>query len=41
MAVPGDSKFNPLGAPSADYGDPLITLSQDDGFALGTGEKWR
>ena len=25
---------NPLGAPSADYGVPLITLSQDDGFAL-------
>ena len=42
MAVPGDAKFNPLGAPSADYGVPLITVSQDDGFALrdalGTGE---
>ena len=42
MGVPGDAQFNPLGAPSADYGVPLITLSQDDGFvlrdALGTGE---
>ena len=42
MAVPGNAQFNPLGAPSADYGIPLITLSQDDGFALrdalGTGE---
>jgi hypothetical protein len=42
MAVPGNAQFNPLGAPSADYGVPLITLSQDDGFvlrdALGTGE---
>ena len=34
MAVPGNAQFNPLGAPSADYGVPLITLSQDDGFAL-------
>ena len=42
MAVPGNARFNPLGAPSADYGVPLITVSQDDGFALrdvlGTGE---
>jgi hypothetical protein len=42
MAVPGNAQFNPLGAPSADYGIPLITLSQDDGFglrdALGSGE---
>ena len=42
MGVPGNAQFNPLGAPSADYGVPLITLSQDDGFALrdalGTGE---
>jgi hypothetical protein len=34
MGVPGNAQFNPLGAPSADYGIPLITLSQDDGFAL-------
>ena len=34
MGVPGNAQFNPLGAPSADYGVPLITLSQDDGFAL-------
>ena len=34
MAVPGNARFNPLGAPSADYGVPLITVSQDDGFAL-------
>ncbi len=43
MGVPGNAQFNPLGAPSADYGVPLITLSQDDGFALrdalGTGER--
>ena len=30
----GDAKFNPLGAPSADYGIPLITLNQDEGFRL-------
>ena len=34
MGVPGNAQFNPLGAPSADYGVPLITISQDDGFAL-------
>ena len=34
MAVPGNARFNPLGAPSADYGVPLISVSQDDGFAL-------
>jgi hypothetical protein len=34
MAVPGNGQFNPLGAPSADYGVPLITVSQDEGFAL-------
>ncbi len=43
MGVPGDGKFNPLGAPSAKYGVPLITVSQDEGFALrdilGSGEK--
>ena len=42
MAVPGNAQFNPLGAPSADYGVPLMTVSQDEGFALrdvlGTGE---
>jgi hypothetical protein len=42
MGVPGNARFNPLGAPSAKYGVPLITISQDDGFALrdllGTGE---
>ena len=42
MGVPGNAQFNPLGAPSSDFGIPLITLSQDDGFALrdalGTGE---
>lgn len=42
MAVPGNAQFNPLGAPSSDYGVPLFTLSQDDGFALrdalGTGQ---
>ena len=27
MAVPGNAQFNPLGAPSGDYGVPLITLS--------------
>jgi hypothetical protein len=43
MGVPGDAQFNPLGAPSAKYGVPLITLSQDEGFwlrdVLGSGEK--
>ncbi len=34
MAVPGDGRFNPLGAPSAEYGVPLITVSQDEGFRL-------
>jgi hypothetical protein len=34
MAVPGDAQFNPLGAPSADYGVPLITINQDEGFRL-------
>ena len=34
MAVPGDGQFNPLGAPSADYGVPLITINQDEGFRL-------
>ena len=34
MGVPGNAQFNPLGAPSADYGVPLITISQDEGFAL-------
>ncbi len=43
MAVPGNGHFNPLGAPSADYGIPVVTVSQDEGFALrdrlGTGER--
>jgi hypothetical protein len=43
MAVPGNGQFNPLGAPSADYGVPLITVSQDEGFVLrdllGSGER--
>ena len=43
MGVPGNGWFNPLGAPSAKYGVPLITISQDEGFALrdilGTGKK--
>ena len=43
MAVPGNAQFNPLGAPSADYGVPLMTVSQDEGFALrdilGAGEQ--
>ena len=34
MAVPGNAQFNPLGAPLADYGIPLMTISQDEGFAL-------
>lgn len=34
MAVPGDGQFNPLGAPSAKYGVPLITINQDEGFKL-------
>ena len=34
MAVPGDGRFNPLGAPSAEYGVPLVTISQDEGFRL-------
>ena len=33
MGVPGNAQFNPLGAPSADYGVPLVTISQDEGFA--------
>ena len=45
MAVPGNAQFNPLGAPSADYGVPLVTVSQDEGFALrdvlGSGETVR
>ncbi len=43
MGVPGNGQFNPLGAPSASHGVPLITLSQDEGFMLrdhlGAGEK--
>ena len=34
MGVPGNAQFNPLGAPSADHGVPLITVSQDEGFRL-------
>lgn len=34
MAVPGNGRFNPLGAPSAEYGIPLVTINQDEGFAL-------
>ena len=45
MAVPGNAQFNPLGAPSADYAVPLVTVSQDEGFALrdvlGAGETVR
>jgi len=45
MGVPGNARFNPLGAPSAELGVPLITISQDEGFmlrdALGRGEKVR
>lgn len=43
MGVPGNAQFNPLGAPPADFGVPLVTLSQDEGFrlrdALGEGKK--
>lgn len=43
MGVPGDAQFNPLGAPSAEFGIPLVTINQDEGFRLrdvmGTGEK--
>lgn len=43
MGVPGDAQFNPLGAPSSSFGVPLITINQDEGFALrdalGAGEK--
>jgi hypothetical protein len=43
MGVPGDARFNPLGAPSAEYGVPLVTISQDEGFRLrdrlGAGER--
>lgn len=43
MGVPGDAQFNPLGAPSAKFGIPLVTISQDEGFRLrdilGSGEK--
>ena len=45
MAIPGNAQFNPLGAPSADYAVPLVTVSQDEGFALrdvlGAGETVR
>jgi dihydroorotase/N-acyl-D-amino-acid deacylase len=34
MAVPGNAQFNPLGAPAAEFGVPLITVSQDEGFRL-------
>jgi hypothetical protein len=34
MGVPGDARFNPLGAPSAKHGVPLVTVSQDEGFRL-------
>ena len=43
MAVPGDAQFNPLGAPSAEHGVPLITINQDEGFrlrdVLGSGQR--
>jgi len=43
MGVPGNGQFNPLGAPPAKYGVPLMTVSQDEGFALrdllGSGQK--
>ena len=42
MGVPGDARFNPLGAPSSSHGVPLITINQDEGFRLrdllGTGQ---
>jgi hypothetical protein len=45
MGVPGDAQFNPLGAPPADFGIPLVTISQDEGFRLrdrlGEGKKIR
>jgi hypothetical protein len=34
MGVPGNGQFNPLGAPPAEHGVPLITINQDEGFAL-------
>ena len=34
MGVPGNAQFNPLGAPPADLGVPLVTISQDEGFRL-------
>lgn len=34
MGVPGNAQFNPLGAPSAEHGVPLITINQDEGFRL-------
>ncbi len=34
MGVPGDAQFNPLGAPDARHGVPLMTISQDEGFEL-------
>jgi hypothetical protein len=43
MGVPGNGQFNPLGAPPAELGVPMITVSQDEGFALrdvlGSGER--
>jgi membrane glycosyltransferase len=43
MGVPGNGQFNPLGAPPAELGVPMITISQDEGFALrdvlGSGER--
>ena len=43
MGVPGNGQFNPLGAPPAEFGVPMITISQDEGFALrdalGSGER--
>jgi hypothetical protein len=45
MGVPGNGRFNPLGAPSAEYGVPLVSVSQDEGFRLrdrlGAGEPVR
>jgi hypothetical protein len=34
MGVPGDARFNPLGAPPARHGVPLVTINQDEGFRL-------
>jgi hypothetical protein len=43
MGVPGNARFNPLGAPSAEHGVPLVTINQDEGFrlrdVLGSGKK--